>query len=92
MTIPRLELMAERILAQLMETAKEAIKSHIEITDCYYSSESMTALHWIQNKGEWKKFVRSRVSEILGATRKDRWQWRNARWLGLGQPLMAPEL
>ena len=74
MTIPRLELMAARILAQLMETAKEAIKSHIEITDCYYWSDSMTALQWIQNKGEWKQFVRSRVNEILGATKKDRWR------------------
>ena len=26
------------------------------------------------DKGQWKQFVRSRVNEILGATRKDRWR------------------
>ena len=52
MTIPRLEVMAARILAQQMKFVREAIESYVEITNCFYWSDSMTALQWIQNKGE----------------------------------------
>ena len=74
MTIPRLELMAARILAQQMKSVREAIESYAKITNCFFWSDSMTALQWIQNKGEWKQFVRTRVNEILSLTNKEQWK------------------
>ena len=72
MTIPRL--MAARILAQQMKSVREAIESYAKITNCFFWSDSMTALQWIQNKGEWKQFVRTRVNEILSLTNKEQWK------------------
>ena len=37
--------------------------------------DSKTALSWIQNKGEWKQFVRHRVNEILKLTAKEDWAY-----------------
>ena len=74
MTIPRLELMGARILASLMSTVKGAIKNHIVITECFYWTDSLTVMYWLQNKGEWKQFVRSRVSEILTSSHKKQWR------------------
>ena len=34
----------------------------------------MTALQWIQDKGELKQFVRTRVNEILSLTNKEQWK------------------
>ena len=74
MTIPRLELMAARILAQQMKSVREAIETYADIANCFFWSDSMTALQWIQNKGEWKQFVRTRVNEILSLTNKEQWK------------------
>ena len=73
LTIPRLELMSARILAQLMETVKNALESQLEISRTKYWLDSKTALCWIQNRGEWKQFVRHRVNEILKLTHKKDW-------------------
>ena len=35
-------------------------------------------LNWINNKGEWKQFVRRRVNEILKKTRKSDWGYCNS--------------
>jgi hypothetical protein len=64
-TIPRLELMSGRILAQLMSSVKHALGSEVEIIETYFWLDSKTALCWIINRGEWKQFVRYRVNEIL---------------------------
>ncbi len=74
LSIPRLELMGARILTTLKETVKNAIKCYVEVVDVCYWSDSMTALHWIQNKHEWKQFVQSRVNEILKVTNKQQWR------------------
>lgn len=73
LTIPRLELMSARILAQLMETVKKALESQLEISRVKYWLDSKTALCWIQNRGEWKQFVRHRVNEILKLSNKKDW-------------------
>ncbi|RUA05998.1 MAG: hypothetical protein DSY43_03210 [Gammaproteobacteria bacterium] len=73
LTIPRLELMSARILAQLMHTVKEALKSQKEIDKTTYWLDSMTALYWIMNRGEWKQFVRHRVEEILKLSCNKQW-------------------
>ena len=75
LTIPRLELMSARILAQLMETVKKALESQLEISRAKYWLDSKTALCWIQNRGEWKQFVCHRVNEILKLSHKNDWAY-----------------
>ena len=61
-TIPRLELMSARILAKLMSTVNEGLEHSVQFSSVYYWLDSKTALCWINNRGEWKQFVRSRVN------------------------------
>ena len=72
-TIPHLELMPARILAQFMDTVKLALESQLKVNRVRYWLDSSTALCWIQNRGEWKQFVRHRVNEILKLTNKEHW-------------------
>ena len=74
LTIPRLELMSARILAQLMSTVKTALEAQVNLDGTRYWLDSRTAICWIQNKGEWKQFVRHRVNEILELSTKDEWR------------------
>ena len=73
LTIPRLELLSARILAVLMETVYKALQQHIEIECMKYWLGSKMALHWIFNKGQWKQWVKFRVSEILRMSKADDW-------------------
>ena len=75
LSIPRLELMSARILAQLMNTVRSALQSQLKINGVRFWLDSKTALSWIQNKGEWKQFVRHRVNEILRLTNKEEWAY-----------------
>ena len=75
LSIPRLELMAARILAQLMNTVRNAIQSQLRVDGVRFWLESKTALSWIRNRGEWKQFVRHRVDEILRLTNKEEWAY-----------------
>ena len=74
LTIPRLELMSARILAQLMSTVKNALEEQVTLNGTRYWLDSKTAICWIQNRGEWKQFVRHRVNEILKLSAKDEWR------------------
>ena len=75
LSIPRLELMSARILAQLMHTVKNALQSQLKLDGVRFWLDRKTALSWIQNKGEWKQFVRHRVNEILRLTAKEDWAY-----------------
>ena len=75
LSIPRLELMSARILAQLMHTVKNALQSQLKLDGVRFWLDSKTALSWIQNKGESKQFVRHRVNEILKLTAKEDWAY-----------------
>lgn len=75
LTIPRLELMSARILAQLMSTVRNTLQSQVTIDGVRFWLDSKTALSWIRNKGEWKQFVRHRVNEILRLTDKEEWAY-----------------
>ena len=75
LSIPRLELMSARILAQLMNTVRNALQSQLKIDGVRFWLDSKTALSWIQNRGEWKQFVRHRVNEILKLTNKEEWAY-----------------
>ena len=72
-SIPRLELMSARLLAQVMKSVKDALENQVCIDYTYYWLDSMTALYWIRNTGEWKQFVSHRVNEILKLTTKGDW-------------------
>ena len=74
LSIPRLELMSARILAQLVDTVKKALRNYIELDGSKCWLDSKTALCWVKNKGEWKQFVHHRVTEILRLTYKDDWR------------------
>ena len=73
LTIPRLELMSARILAQLMDSVGKALEYQLKVNGRTFWLDSKTALYWIRNKGEWKPFVRHRVNEILRLTNKAEW-------------------
>ena len=78
LSIPRLELMPARILAQLMNTVRNALQAQLKIDGVRFWLDSKTALSWIQNKVEWKQFVRHRthrVNEILRLTNKEEWTY-----------------
>ena len=73
LTILRLELMSARVLATLVDKVKKALEVQVQIAEMRYWSDSKTALCWIENKGEWKQFVRHRVNNILKLTQKEDW-------------------
>ncbi|KAK2547117.1 hypothetical protein P5673_033111 [Acropora cervicornis] len=73
LSIPRLELIACLILAKLMCTVKNALNSQVSVQKVKFWSDSMTALYWIMNYGEWKQFVSHRVNEIVKLSEKENW-------------------
>lgn len=75
LSIPRLELLSARILAQLMSTIRNALLSQLKVNGVRYWLDRETALSWIQNKGEWKQFVRHSVNEILKLSSKEDWSY-----------------
>ena len=75
LSIPRLELMAARILAQLVNTIRSALSTQLKLDGVRYWLDSKTALCWIRNRGEWKQFVKHRVNKILHLTNKDEWAY-----------------
>ena len=75
LSIPRLELMSARILAQLMNTVRNALQSQLKVDGVRFWLHSKTALSWIRNRGEWKQFVRHKVDAILTLTNKEEWAY-----------------
>ena len=73
LSIPRLELMAARILSTLMDKVYKALKPQLKIEGCKYWSDSKTVLCWINNNAPWKQFVQHRINEILQLTCKEDW-------------------
>ena len=65
--------MSARLLAQVMNTVRDSLKNQVKIDNVRFRLDSMTALYWIMNKGEWKQFVHHRVNEILTLTNKEDW-------------------
>ena len=73
LSIPRLELIARLILAKPMSTVKNALNSQVSVQKTKLCSDSMTALYWIMNQGEWKQFVCHCVNEIVKLSKKEDW-------------------
>ena len=56
-----------------MKSVKEAFENQVCVGSTYYWLDSMTALYWIKNRGEWKQFVSHHVNEVLKLTRRGEW-------------------
>ena len=64
LTIPRLELVAARMLAKMLKQVQKALEG-ITFSEIPARSDSKTVLCWLNNKSEWKQFVRCRVDQFL---------------------------
>ena len=71
-TIPRKELVAGHMSANLMRNVKKALEN-LPIRNVYGWLESTVALHWNKGNGEYKQFVSNRVRKIKEI---DLIQWR----------------
>ena len=71
LTIPRLELVAAHMAANLVDNVRNALEG-CAVRSVYGWTDSMVALHWIAGKGNYKQFVSNRVAQINA---KDYIQW-----------------
>ncbi|GFW95070.1 integrase catalytic domain-containing protein [Trichonephila clavipes] len=67
-TIPRLELMACCIGARLAHSVQESLN----ITEM--ETDSMVALYWLREKGDWSVFVLNRIKEIKNLFLNSEWR------------------
>ncbi|XP_036140825.1 uncharacterized protein LOC118644954 [Monomorium pharaonis] len=71
-TLPRLELCAAHLLAQLIKRIRDIIPVKIDKT--YYWSDSMIVLAWIRSDSRrWSVFVSNRVGQIQESTDPHSW-------------------
>lgn len=74
LTIPRLELNACLMLAQLMAKVKDTISKKITVNDVYLFSDSQIALAWLNTEPtKLKAYVSNRVKMVQSLT--SRWHW-----------------
>lgn len=63
LTIPRLELVAGHIAANLPTNVREALEGY-PVDQVYCWLDSTVALHWKRGEGQYKQFVHNRVHKI----------------------------
>ena len=63
LTIPRLELIAAQMSANLFQNIKNALNNQ-NVRNFYAWSDSTVVLHWLKDKREYKVFVSYRVAKI----------------------------
>eukprot|EP00794_Sanderia_malayensis_P006668 gene6668-biopygen5443 len=63
LSVPRLELIGAQMLTKLIQNVKSALTE--DLNGIYGWLDSQTVLCWLQNKGEYKQFVRNRIDQIL---------------------------
>ena len=73
LTIPRLELVAAHMAANLADNVRTALEGY-PITSVHGWSDSTVALHWIKGGGSYKQFVANKVHKISS---KDFIEWRH---------------
>ena len=74
-SIPRLELMAARCTAKLVQNVETALSNQRRIEGRTLWSDSKTVLCWLRNKKEWKQFVKHRVNDILKVSDNEHWKY-----------------
>ena len=67
LTIPRLELVAGHMAANLLTNVRDALIG-FPVKSLYAWLDSSVALHWIRGSGEYKQFVSNRVRKIREKT------------------------
>ena len=78
LTVPRLELCAAVILANLAHKVKNSMRLNIET--CYLWSDSSVCLCWIQTPpNTLQTFVGNRVSQIQSVTSPEQWNHVDTR-------------
>ena len=63
-TIPRLEFVAARMLVKILKQVQKPLEGRT-FSEIPAWSDSKTVLCWLNNKSEWKQFVRLRVNQIF---------------------------
>lgn len=77
-SLPRLELSAALLLAQLMQKVETAL--HTSIASKRYYSDSEITLAWIRGMPrKWETFVGNRVAKIQELTKIDDWKYVNTK-------------
>ncbi|XP_076246223.1 uncharacterized protein LOC143186434 [Calliopsis andreniformis] len=72
-SLPRLELCAALLLAQLISKVKDSIQLNID--QMYFWSDSTIVIAWLRGQPmRWKTFVANRISEIQDLTDIDSWK------------------
>ena len=72
-TIPRLELVAAQMAANLAEKIRTSPPNHY-IRDVHGWSDNTVVLQWLQSNGSYKEFVHKRVSYIISKS-KINWKY-----------------
>ena len=67
-SVPRLKLIGAQMLTKLIQNVKAALD--LEVSQTFGWLDSQMVLFWLENKGEWKQFVRKRVDQILSIDAK----------------------
>ena len=70
LNINRLERLSVKILVVLMNTVKTALGRQFDVKETRCRLDSQAALYWLNNRGEWKQFVKNRVNEIFSLSSK----------------------
>ncbi|XP_026321832.1 uncharacterized protein LOC113231629 [Hyposmocoma kahamanoa] len=74
-SLPRLELCAAVLLADIIKYVKELYFHLLNITNTFAWSDSTVALSWIRApSSQWKTFVANRVSHIQDAAPNTEWR------------------
>jgi hypothetical protein len=72
-TVPRLELCAALLLAELANKVKNALD--INFNNCFLWSDSLIVLAWIQSPpNKFETFIANRISQIQRLSDKDQWR------------------
>ena len=72
-TVPRIELLGNCILARLMSSVREAIREEIAVDNFLCWSDSMISLAWIKSAKELKVFEENRVQDIRKPVNPNKW-------------------
>ena len=74
-TIPRLELLSALLLARLMASITQAVKSELPLSEPHCFSDSTVAVFWIRGvEKSWKQFVQNRALEIRKLLPPEHWR------------------
>ena len=74
-SIPRLELLGATVLARLVDTVLQCLRSEFKEIKSFNWTDSMAVLCWVTSNKFWKQYVLHRVQEIQKLTSKQSWRF-----------------